>query len=78
MSTMYFSQGFKAKGKKLEPEAPRLAKTAEDAIAAAQRLERIRAGVWAYSADIDIETDTYDEPRELYRAGQLPAGLGEH
>ncbi|WP_055045816.1 hypothetical protein [Devosia sp. A16] len=77
MSTMYFAQGFKAKGKKLEPEAPRSARTAEDAIAAAQRLEPIRAGVWAYSADIDIETDTYDEPRELYRAGQLPAGLGE-
>ncbi len=55
MSTMYFAQGFKAKGKKLEPEAPRSARTAEDAIAAAQRLEPIRAGVWAYSAAIDIE-----------------------
>jgi hypothetical protein len=74
---MYFAQGFRTKGRRLEPDLPQPARTAEAAITAAQRMVPTRDGVWAYSADIDHETDTYDEPRELFRAGTLPPGLGE-
>lgn len=77
MATMYFVQGFRSKGRKLEPDLPQPARSPEAAIAAAERLSPTRSGVWAYSANIDQETDTYDEPRELFRSGTLPPGLGE-
>ncbi len=77
MTTMYFVQGFRLKGRKLEPDLPQPAKTSEAAIAAAERMSPSRAGVWAYSANIDQETDTYDEPQVLFRTGTLPPGLGE-
>lgn len=77
MTIMYFVQGFRAKGKRLEPDPPQTARSEVAAIAAAERLAPSRAGVWAYAANIDQETDTYDEPRELFRTGTLPAGLGE-
>lgn len=77
MTTFYFAQGFRLKGRKLEADLPQAARTPEAAIAAAERMAPSRQGVWAYSADIDVETDTYDEPRELFRSGTLPAGLGE-
>lgn len=75
MATMFFVQGFRAKGKKLQPDQPVAAKTAEAAISLAERIAPSRAGVWAYSADIDVETDTYDEPKLLFRNGTLPLGL---
>lgn len=75
MTTMYFVQGFRAKGRKLDPDLPQPAKSPEAAIAAAERMGPTRAGVWAYSANIDQETDTYDEPQLLYRTGTLPPGL---
>jgi hypothetical protein len=31
--------------------------------------------VIAFSQEVDIGTDTYDEPRVLCRIGQLPEGL---
>lgn len=77
MATMYFVQGFRSKGRKLEPDLPQPARSSEAAIAAAERMAPTRDGVWAYSANIDQETDTYDEPRELFRSGALPPGLGE-
>ena len=77
MTTMYFVQGFRLKGRKLEPDLPQPARTPEAAIAAAERMAPTRAGVWAYAANIDQETDTYDTPQELFRAGTLPPGLGE-
>lgn len=77
MTMMYFVQGFRTKGRKQVADMPQPAKSPEAAIAAAERMAGTRDGVWAYSANIDQETDTYDEPRELYRSGTLPAGLGE-
>lgn len=77
MTTMYFVQGFRSKGRKLDPDLPQPARSAEAAIAAAERMGPTRAGVLAYSANIDQETDTYDEPRALFRAGTLPPGLGD-
>lgn len=75
MATMYFVQGFRQKGRKLEPDQPQQTKTAEAAIATAERIAPSRAGVWAYSANVDVEADTYDEPQLLFRAGDLPPGL---
>ena len=77
MTTMFFVQGFRQKGRKLEPDAPAAARSAEAAIAAAERLAPSRAGVWAYSQNIDVETDTYDEPQVLVRLGTLPVGLAD-
>jgi len=78
MATMYMVQSFQLKGRKLEAAGPpRLAKTAEAAIAAAERLAPTRAGVIAYSQEADVETDTYDEPRVLFKTGTLPQGLME-
>ena len=77
MPTLYFSQGFRAKGRKIEPDPPQAAKSAEAAIRAAERIAPSRAGVWAYSADVDVEADTYDEPKVLFKAGNLPAGVAD-
>lgn len=77
MTTMYFVQGFRAKGRKLDPDPPQPARSPEAAIAAAESMGPTRAGVWAYSANIDQETDTYDEPHVLLRIGTLPPGLGD-
>lgn len=77
MPTMYYVQGFRAKGRKLEPDQPQAARSAEAAIASAERIASVRAGVWAYSADVDVEADTYDEPKVLFKAGTLPAGVAD-
>lgn len=34
-----------------------------------------RAAGWAYEANFDVETDTYEEPRVLFKAGTLPPGV---
>lgn len=77
MALMYFVQGFRQKGRKLEPDQPTAAKSPEAAIAAAERLAPSRTGIWAYSANIDVETDTYDDPQVLFKAGTLPPGVGD-
>jgi len=77
MPTLYFVQGFRQKGRKLEPDAPQAARSAEAAVSSAERIAPSRAGVWAYSADVDVEADTYDEPRVLFKAGTLPPGLAD-
>ena len=77
MPTMYFVQGFRQKGRKLDPDQPQAARSAEAAVAAAERIAPSRAGVWAYAANVDVEADTYDEPKVLIRLGNLPVGLGE-
>jgi hypothetical protein len=77
MTILYFVQGFRLKGRRLEPDLPQPSKSPEAAIAAAERMGPTRAGVWAYAANVDQETDIYDEPQVLFRTGTLPAGLGE-
>ncbi len=77
MTTMYFVQGFRQKGRKLEPDQPQPLRTPEAAVAAAERIAPSRAGVWAYSANVDAETDTYDEPQVLFRTGTLPPGVAD-
>ena len=77
MATNYAVQCFQLKGNKLVADQPKLARTGEAAIELAQRLGGIKAGAVAFSQEVDIGTDTYDEPRVLYRIGTLPRGLFE-
>lgn len=77
MPQLFYVQGFRQKGRKVEPDQPQQHKTAEKAIAAAERIAPTRAGVWAYSANVDVEADTYDEPQVLFKAGVLPAGVAD-
>jgi hypothetical protein len=77
MATMYLVQAFTLKGNKLVADAVRQCKTESSAMATAERLVESRAGVVAFSQEVDIETDTYDEPHVLLRIGRLPPGLFE-
>jgi ketol-acid reductoisomerase len=77
MASMYIVQCFQLRGRKLVADQPKTARTSEAAIELAERLGGAKAGAVAFSQEVDIETDTYDEPRVLYRVGTLPAGLFE-
>lgn len=77
MVVAFIVQGFQLRGLKLMPDQARTAKTREDAIILAERMATSRAGVFCFSQDVDIDTDTYDEPKVLLRLGQLPPGLPE-
>jgi len=77
MTTSYIVQCFQLKGHKLVPDQPKTARTGEAAVELAERLGALKAGAVAFSQDVDVETDTYDEPRVLYRIGNLPRGLFE-
>ncbi len=77
MATMYFVQSFHMKGRKLEPDPPEKARSPEAAIDKAKRLSESRAGVWAYQQDIDVETDTYDDPKALFKFGSIPDRLAD-
>lgn len=75
MSTSFTIQCFQLKGRTLVADAPKSARSADAAIELAERLAASKSGVIAFSQEIDIETDTYDEPRVLCRMGRLPEGL---
>lgn len=77
MATVYLVQAFIAKGSKLVADQSKPCKTEASAISTAERLQASKAGVVAFSQEVDIETDTYDEPRVLFKAGRLPPGLFE-
>ena len=77
MTTAYLVQGFNQKGAKLIAVVVKHCKTQEAAIATAERLGPMRAGVVAFSQEVDIETDTYDRPIVLLEIGKLPPGLFE-
>jgi len=75
MTSVFFVQCFQLRGRKLVADQPKTARTSEAAIALAERLGDSRAGVVAFSQEVDIQTDSYDEPRVLYKVGSLPPGL---
>jgi hypothetical protein len=77
MTTAYLVQAFTQKGNKLVADPVKPCKSEASAIATAERLEPTRAGVVAFSQEVDIETDTYDEPKVLLKLGRLPPGLFE-
>ena len=75
MAIAYLVQAFTQKGAKLIADTVKPCKSEQSAIATAERLAPVRAGVVAFSQEVDIETDTYDEPRVILRLGTLPPGL---
>ena len=75
MATNYTVQCFQLRGRKLVADQPKTARSSEAAVELAERLGEAKAGAVAFSQEVDIETDTYDEPRVLYRVGVLPPGL---
>lgn len=75
MATSYLVQGFTLKGAKLIADAVRPCKTEELAISTAERLAPIRAGVVAFSQEVDIQTDAYDTPVVILEIGRIPPGL---
>jgi uncharacterized membrane-anchored protein YjiN (DUF445 family) len=75
MTTTFIIQSFQQRGRKLVSDPLQRAKSAENAIATAERLAPSKAGVVAFSQEVDIETDSYDEPRVLFRTGSLPEEL---
>jgi ketol-acid reductoisomerase len=75
MSTNYLVQGFTLRGTKLVADVVRPCKTEALAISTAERLGPIRAGVVAFSQEVDVETDAYDTPVVLLELGRLPPGL---
>ena len=66
---------FSCGGRKLVADQPKTARNSDAAVELAERLGSLKASAVAFSQEIDIETDTYDEPRVLYRVGTLPPGL---
>ncbi len=77
VTVRYGVQSFRLKGRALVADQQQAAPSAESAIAAAERISMIRGGVVAFSQDVDLETDCYDEPVILFRKGTLPAELTE-
>jgi hypothetical protein len=77
MAVAYLVQAFTQKGSKLVADGVKPCKTEASAIAMAERLAPLRVGVVAFSQEVDIETDTYDEPRVIMQFGRLPVGLFE-
>jgi hypothetical protein len=75
MATTFTVQCFQLKGSKLVADPPKSARSGEAAIELAERLATLKSGVVAFSQEIDIDTDSYDEPRVLCRIGNLPKGL---
>lgn len=74
-ATYHVAQSFRRDGKRLVPDQPHKMRSADAALATAQRLARTKAGTVAYSITGDVETDTMDDPVVHFRAGQLPAEL---
>lgn len=75
MTIKYTVQSFRQKGRALVADQQQPARSLEAAIATAERMSTTRDGVVAFSQDVDIETDCYDEPVILFRSGTLPAEL---
>ena len=77
MATIYSVQAFTHKASRLVADAVKPCKTEASAIDTAERLGPSKAGVVAFSQEVDIETDTYDEPQVILKIGKLPPGLFE-
>jgi hypothetical protein len=75
MVTTFTVQAFQLRGRALVPDPPKSSRTGDAAIELAERLATSKSGVVAFSQEVDVETDTYDEPRVLCRIGKLPDGL---
>jgi len=77
--TVYIVQAYVAgRGKALKAEQQVGCKSAEEARRKAERLGPLRVGVVAFEVSADTELGDYDEnPKILFRAGQLPHPFAE-
>jgi len=77
--TVYIVQAYVAgRGKALKAEQQVGCKSAEEARRKAERLGPLRVGVVAFEVSADTELGDYDEnPRILFRSGQLPHPFAE-
>ncbi len=78
-ATAYIVQSFQLKGRKLTPDPIKTVKTARPASRWPNAWASTRPGSFAFSQEVDIETDTYDEPARPAPGGQPapgPAGIG--
>lgn len=77
MTTRFAVQSFRQKGRALVADQPQSARSSDAAIVKAERMAATRVGVIAFSQEVDVETDCYDEPIILFRSGTLPEELAE-
>jgi hypothetical protein len=71
MATHYIVQPFRKQGRRLVLDTARSTRTAEAAIATANRIAEKFVGVIAY--EIDVEEDDVGEPRMLASHGEVPS-----
>ncbi len=77
MPISFVIQGFNKQGRRLVPDQPSKALNADDAINGARRLAERRAGVVAYSIEVDSEVDYWGDPTILYKTGEVPSEFDE-
>lgn len=77
MGKSFITIGFVKRGRALQAEQPKISKTADAAIALAQRMADSKAGAVAFEQSHDAETDSYDEPVVLFKTGELPPDFSE-
>ncbi|RYC30230.1 hypothetical protein D3273_19860 [Lichenibacterium minor] len=77
MSACYFVQAYKAKGSRLIGQASESYGYADEALAAAKRLARWRAGIVVLQRELDDEGIPRGLPRVLAIHGQVPQGWDE-
>ena len=73
--TLHLVQTFRKEGRALKADPQQRFRTPEGAVATAKRLSERKAGVVAYSIEVDNEADFASEPVVLFRAGQVPGEM---
>ena len=74
-TTHYIVQSFHKQGKKLVADPPKKMLGEREAVDGAKRLVDRKAGVVAYAIDYDDAADQTEDPKVLFRTGQLPREL---
>lgn len=74
-ATHFIVQSFHRQGKKLVADQPKKMTGQQEAIDGAKRLVDRKAGVVAYAIEYDDAADQTEDPKVLFRAGQLPREL---
>jgi hypothetical protein len=75
MAKTYIVVSFTKNGNRLVADPLKAAKTADSAIALATRLAEAKAGAVAFEQSHDPDTESYDEPVILFKAGEVPPEL---
>lgn len=72
--TAFYAQSFRVDGSRIVSDRLERFRSAEIAIAAAERMSALRAGAVALAVTGDADTADYDETIELFRTGRVPDG----